>query len=159
MAKISKTHHVTKNGTVKKNPSVDLYSKHKNMIQKDIDNFPIVFAFSNEQLEEGLRKLKSKREDVLSIGGGGIIRKSDKHEFLEMLKRHDREHKELLKNPDYVYSMFRYELANHEYCITYDYEDTLSACGLKMADIERNPMFQKQLEKATRDYLKNAGEC
>ena len=33
--------------------------------------------------------------------------------------------------------MFSYELANHEYCITYDIEPTLDALGLTLDEINK----------------------
>jgi len=137
----------------------NLYLISKAKIEKDIDKFPMFFAFSKEQLEEGLKKLKTTRKDIVSIGGGGFIKKVDTDKFKEMFKRHDKEHNEMMKNPDYVYQMFRYELSNHEYCITYDYEDTLSSLNLTMGQVNKNPLLKKQLEKATKDYMKNVGDC
>ena len=133
----------------------EMTKKHK----KDIEDFPMFFAFSQEQFDEGLKKFKLKKgEKLIRTGYGGFIRKSDKDKYIEMNKRHDKEHKELMKNKDFAYEMFRYELGNHEYVITYDDDDTLRSLGLTKAKVDKSPMLSAQLEKAKKDYLKEADE-
>lgn len=51
--------------------------------------------------------------------------------------------------------MFRYELANHEYVITFDIDDTLDACGITFEEYRANPMYMECMEKAKKDYLAN----
>jgi hypothetical protein len=51
--------------------------------------------------------------------------------------------------------MFLYELANHEYCITYDLEDTLDALALTVDEINADPRLLHGLEKALKQYLKD----
>jgi len=145
------------NAKGKKTPN--LYLQLNKKIETEIDEFPMFFAFNKEQLDDGLKKLKTTMKDIYKIGGGGFIRKVDSDRFGEMLERHNKEHKDMMKNKEYVYQMFRYELANHEYCITYDYEDTLSSLNLTMSEVKKNPMLKEQLIKAKNDYLKNAGDC
>ena len=50
--------------------------------------------------------------------------------------------------------MFIYELANHEYCITYDLEETLNALGLSVEEINADERLLHGLNKAIEDYLK-----
>jgi hypothetical protein len=149
--KINTKQHVTKQGIVKRNPGkVNTYLEFKQKMQRDLDKFPIVFAFNEEQLKEGLKKLGVSKDKVVGVFGGGIIRASDKEKFVAMLEQHDREHKEMIKNKSYVYHMFRYELANHEYGYTGDDTDTLSSLGLTKAQVNNNPLLKEQLEKAKR---------
>jgi len=160
MVKISDKKHITKTGQVKNNPNkVNLYLKLKRNTQKEADNFPMAFAFSQEQLEEGLKKLGVKKEDVIGIGMGGFIRKSDKEKYIAMRTRWDTKHSEGMKNKTYVYQAFRYELSNHEYVCTGDYGDTLRSLGLTYDKVKANPMWREQLEKARKDYLNSGVEC
>ena len=156
--KISKTKHITKKGVVKKNP-VNLYLQLNRQTQNEVDNFPMQFAFSEEQLKEGLKKLGIKKEEALGIGGGGFIRKTDKDKYVAMIVKHAKKHNEMLKNKTYVYQMFRYELANHEFVCTGDYDDTLRSVGLTWEKVKKNPMWLAQLEKARRDYMNSGVEC
>ena len=50
--------------------------------------------------------------------------------------------------------MFLYELANHEYCITYELEDTLEAVGLTIQEVENSKALKHGLVLAKREYLK-----
>lgn len=148
-----------KRNTVKPVKITDNYLTQKNRISNRITKFPMFFAFNEEQLKEGMKKLKvTSHSELLSIGAGGFIRKKDREAFREMMKKNETEHVDKMKDEKYVYNMFRYELANHEYCITYDYEDTLDSLGLTMADVQKTPLLKAQLEKATKDYLKECRE-
>lgn len=138
-----------------KNLYLQLKSKH----QEEVNNFPMMFAFSQKQFEEGMVKLGLNPEDtdkLYSIGAGGYIRKTDSQAFSELLQRHTKEHDEQMQNADYVYQMFRYELNNHEYCYTYDLDETLVACDVTREMLTENQILSDMLEKAKHDYLESA---
>ena len=129
------------------------YSELKARQQEEINAFPMAFAFSDNQLKEALEKLNASKSEVLSIGGGGIIRKSDKAGFSELFQRHMSEQEAKLDNDEYLYSMFLYELANHEYCITFDLDPTLSACGITPEQVENSEVIKAALKRARTDYM------
>ena len=123
--------------------------------QQEINEFPMFFAFNREQFEEGKKKLGIVEDsEIRNIGYGGFIRKSDEQAYIDMHKRMNAEDKEAMKDAEYCYEMFRYELGNHEYCITYDLSDTLDSCGLTADEVLEDPMLCEALERAKRDYLK-----
>jgi len=128
------------------------YTKLKSTHEKMINKFPQFFAFDDEQFKEGLLKLKTTKEEILSTGYGGYIRKSDRMNYGKMWVQINKESSEALKDDKYLFQAFRYELSNHEYCITYDYEDTLNCLGLKYADLTEQQ--RNILENATKDYQK-----
>jgi len=128
------------------------YIKLRDKHQKEVNDFPIFFAFSKEQLQKGLDKWKVTKDDLITIGMGGFIQDKDKNKYFDLIKRHWEEDKESRKSDEYVYQMFRYELGNHEYCITYDYTETLEALGLEFKDLDKRMI--KILLKAKEDYLK-----
>lgn len=135
------------------NKYIELKDRH----QKEVNEFPMMFAFSQEQFEEGMKKLGvTSKEELVSIGYGGFVRKTDAKAYVQLIKRMDDEDREAMKDPEYCYEMFRYELSNHEFCITYDYTDTLNALGLTKDEVEGNQMLLDALRRAERDYLK---EC
>lgn len=110
----------------------NLYRELKNRQQKEMNAFPLGACFCKEQFADMMQKWDLTENDtdkIYSIGYGCYIRKSDHAAFHEMLDRHERERKEAIaadKTGDgYIYQMFLAELADHEYCITYDYEDTV----------------------------------
>jgi hypothetical protein len=127
------------------------YTELKAKHQKEVDAFPFGFAFSQKQFEEMMTKWGLTPDDtdkIYSIGGGGYIRKSDSKAMSEMFDRHEAERKAAMQDDEYLYEMFNYELANHEYCITYDLDDTLDALGLTIEEINANPRMADALKRA-----------
>ena len=133
----------------------ETYSQMSFRHQKEIDEFPIGAAFSNKQFEEMMQKWGLKATDtkeILSLGAGCYIRKSDEPAFTEMMKRHSREMEEAVKadqvGDGFIFQMFRDELNNHEYGYTGDESDTLEALGLTLEEIENNPALLAGFNKA-----------
>ena len=132
------------------------YREFKEKKQSEFNSLPLMFAFSNEQFEEGKKKLDVKDDqELISIGGGGFIKKTDVPLLDKMIDRHNKEYEELMQNDEFVYSAFYYELGNHEFCITLDPEDTLEALCLTVEEMRDNPRLMKIFLKAKRDYLEN----
>lgn len=140
------------------------YAELRERQQKEFDKFPIKFAFTDEQFKKSMEELGLKETDtdkIVSIGSvGGFIRLSDKEKLLELVKRLDTELEEEiskdLTGEGFIKDMFKYELANHEYIISRELDDTLSACGLSMEVIQENPPLFKGLQLAKKEYLE---EC
>lgn len=137
----------------------NLYQEFKERKQKEIDDLPLGFAFSNEQFNEMMTEkfglTPQDTDKIYSIGMGGYIKREDAENMHNTFKKYDKEQKELMKNEQFVYDMFYYELGNHEFCITYEYEETLDACGLTEDEVWNSEMYKEQLLKAKNDYLKN----
>lgn len=132
------------------NKYTDLVGKHSKMI----NDFPMTFAFSNKQFEEAKEKMGvTNNEELVSIGSGGIIRKTDTNSYHAMLKTLDQESEEAMKDDDYLYEGFLYELGNHEYCITYDPTDTFECFGLTVDEVQSNERLWALFEKAKNQYL------
>ena len=134
------------------------YMELKNKIQKEVDEFPMGFAFSNEQFEKMKEELGVKEDsELLSIGAGGFIRKTDKDAFHELFnnkaKRFDEAIAEDKTGEGFIKDMFLYELANHEYCITYDLEDTLYALDLTYDEVMNDERLLRGLTLAKNEYL------
>lgn len=128
------------------------YTELKAKHQAEVDAFPFGFAFNQKQFEEMMSKWGLTPDDtdkIYSIGGGGYVRKSDSEAMDKMFKRHELERKMARKHGDeYLFEMFNYELANHEYCITHDLTDTLDALGLTIDEINSNPIMADALKRA-----------
>ncbi len=135
-----------------------LKEKHK----KEVNSFPMVFAFNNDQFKEGMEKLGLTEKDtnkVVSIGAGGFIRKDDVKAYKEMFKRMDEEIQSAIDSDTtgegFIKDMFYYELANHEYGYSQDLTDTLNALNLTMEDINNNPALLTGLKLAEKECLSN----
>lgn len=141
---------------------MNTYKQLKDKHQKEMDAFPLGAAFSNKQFEEMMQKWGLTVDDtdkICSIGGGCFIRKSDKETFFNMLIRFEDETQAAIdadKTGDgFIYDMFYYELANHEYCITYEYDETFDALGLTEEQVNADKRLLHGLQKAEKAYLKN----
>lgn len=140
------------------------YAALKSKHQKEIDAFPLGAAFSNKQFEEMMQKwglTVNDTDKILRLGDTGcFIRKTDQQTFHEIIERHDAEMKQAIADDKtgngFIYDMFIYELANHEYCITYDLEETLDALNLTYEEIIADKRLSHGLNKAKKDYLKNS---
>jgi len=137
------------------------YTEMKERHQREVNALPLVFAFSNEQFVTAMAILGLTPEDtdkvykLGGISGGGFHRREDSVLILGTFDRHDKEREEAIngdKTGDgYIYEMFRYELANHEYGYTFDLSDTLNALGYSDEDIENNPALKHGLLKAAKE--------
>ena len=138
------------------------YQILKDRQHKEFNAFPMGAAFSQQQFAEMMAKwglLPTDTDKILHIGGGCYIRKTNREAFHELVDRLDREKQEAIAadttGDGIIKDMFLYELANHEYCITYDLEDTLDALGLTVDEINADPRLLHGLEKALKQYLKD----
>ena len=91
------------------------------MRQKEFNALPIFWAFSDEQFWEGAKKhgIKYKKDlkDVCRITHGGFMRKDEVHLLHEWLSMD--ELPEMMKDYDFAYDAFFYEMGNHEYHINW----------------------------------------
>lgn len=133
------------------------YIEYKDEFEKTVNDFPMMFAFSNEQLEQGKKQLGvSDNKELLSIGDGGFIRKTDRQAYLDMVDYLKEKLQQGLFNDDeFLYEAFLYELGNHEYCITYDLTDMLDTLCLDEEQVRNNPRMNKILNTALDNYLGN----
>ena len=132
------------------------YTGLKQKQQEEVNNFPMFFAFSNSQFEEGMKKLgldPSETDKLYKAGGtGGFYRKTDAERLFTMFERHRVEMKTARENDEeFIYDMFYYELSNHEYVITYNVMDALDALGITIEEVNNNPKYKSNLEKACMD--------
>lgn len=136
------------------------YQEYKKAISKEVNEFPMFFAFSNKQFEEGKARIGVKDDSELcKIAGGGFIKKVDCAKLTLMLRNQDDTLTENIKadktGKGFIYSMFLYELNNHEYGYTYELDDTLRALGLTIEHIRANNNLSTGLELARKEILAN----
>lgn len=124
------------------------YIELKQQQSKELNDFPMVFAFSDNQFEDGLAKLSITEDEACSVPGGGFIRKTDSQALMDLFLRHGKESDEAMKDPEFAFQAFNYELSNHEFCITCDVTDTLNSLGLELAEVEADPVLKAALIRA-----------
>lgn len=142
---------------------MNTYKQLKDKHQAETDAFPIGAAFSDKQFIEMMQKFGlsvDNKDKILSLGCGCFIRKSDETAFDEMIERHRLEMKDAIASDktgeEFIYDMFTYELANHEYCVTNDLEETLNALELSVDEVNDDERLLHGLNKACKDYSRSA---
>ena len=137
---------------MKRQEYLDLRKKH----QKELEDFPIAYAFNDKQLQEALKKLGATKEECVTVfGHGDIVKRTDAKAFVAMLKRHTEEVRQKLKDdPEFAEAAFLYEMDNHEYAVNWSADEDVLDCfaitfddirkwGLQMAyDSARNKHFK-----------------
>lgn len=129
------------------------YTELKAKHQAEVNAFPFGFAFNDKQFAEMMAKWGLTPEDtykLFDLGYGTYIRKSDADAYKAMMGRHKIQMKMAMKKneDDFLFHMFNYELANHEYSYTYELDDTLDALGLTIEEINANPTMADALKRA-----------
>jgi len=135
---------------------MNAYQELKDKQDKEFAKFPIFFAFNDEQFKEGMAKLGLTLADTDKIykfgRTGGFYLRTDSERLHNMLTGFDKELQDAIAadttGEGFIFDMFNYELANHEYVITYDTSSSLDALGLTLEDIEKDQRLQHGLKLA-----------
>ena len=128
---------------------------------KDVNDFVdanCIFAFGTEQLNQALKERnltkKQFKAEYVAFYGGGAIKESKVQEYDAMCQRHFNDLQEKMKDFDFAYSAFYYELGNHEYGYTHDETDALIDLGLTPNQIAENPTLNRAFCKAAQEIKK-----
>jgi hypothetical protein len=132
------------------------YTILKERQQQEVNAFPMRFAFNKEQFEKGMRELGLKPTDTHKVyslpGTGGFYRRTDAPALHELFDRHGREMQAAIDGDPtgdgFIFQMFSYELANHEYGYTGSIDSTLDALSLTVEEINENPRLLHGLQQA-----------
>ena len=138
------------------------YAEMKNRHQERINALPLMFAFSDKQFKEGMERwglTENDTDKIYKLGTtGGFYQRKDSTLIFSAFEENENELSEAIKaDPDgtgFIKDMFLYELANHEYCITYDLEPTLAALQLTEDDVLNDERLLNGLRIAKSEYLK-----
>lgn len=137
---------------MEKQKYLDLQKKH----QKELEEFPIAYAFSDEQLQEALKKLGATKEECVTVfGHGDIVKRENAKKLIQMLERHTKETKEAMKDPDFAEAAFLYEMDNHEYAINWSGDEDVLACFAMSGEELRKMGLQMAYDRARNKHFKN----
>jgi hypothetical protein len=117
---------------------MNAYIEMKNKHQQEINDFPKFFAFNKEQFEEGMKKFGLSPDDTKKIfplgKTGGFCLCTDWNRLHEMFYRHTKELQDAISGDTtgngFIFEMFDYELADHEFIVSGDVTTTLRALGI-----------------------------
>jgi hypothetical protein len=128
------------------------YQEYQAKRQEECNALPLFFAFSNEQFKKHMEErglTENDTDKIYRLGDtGGFYLRSD----AALIKEYFQNDKlfELMQDPEFATSAFRFEMDNHEYSINWQGDWDVCSCFSK-----------KELEygedKDYRDYLKEAG--
>ena len=143
---------------------MNAYMEMRNRHQQEFNAFPMKFAFSDKQFEEGMAEFGLSPDDtdkVYSFGNtGGFYLRTDGERLYEMLTRHEKEMSDAVAadptGEGFILDMFNHELADHEYVVSHCIDSTLDALGLEPEDIEKDPRLQHGLKLAKKRQLEEA---
>ena len=139
------------------------YKILKDKHQAEVNALPIKFAFGKDQFKRCMSEwgLTEHQTDMLyGLGDtGGFYLKTDSDLILGTLKRHTQEMETAISenaNGCFVFDMFCYELANHEYGYTGDLTDTLEALGLTLNEVKQNNVLNISLNNAIESVCRDS---
>lgn len=143
---------------------MNAYAEMKARHQKRVNALPLKFAFGMNQFREMMASwglTENDTDKIYKMGGtGGFYRREDSKLIFTTFEENEIEMKAAISNDidgsGFIKDMFRYELGNHEYCITYDLEPTLDALGLTEDEVLSNPALINGLNLARKEYLAEA---
>lgn len=138
------------------------YKELKSRQQKEFDEVPLGFAFSEEQFNAmmkgwGLDPDKDL-DKIAEVSAVGYIQKKDIAQLKGLTARHKKEMEEAVAGDTtgegFIYEMFLHELNNNEYGYTGDVSDTLEALGLDLGQVEADSRLKRGLEKAEHEIIR-----
>lgn len=133
---------------------LELMKKH----QEELEAFPMAYAFNESQLNNALIKLETTKDQLVDVGMGGLMRRSDIPAFNAMMKRQREELDKFLEDEEQAEAAFLYEMDNHEYAINWDGDtDVLSCFELTYEELKRRNLVNAY-SRARKAHMKHAME-
>jgi len=137
------------------------YTELNTKQQAEVNALPLHFAFNGKQFTEMLTKvgltMDNYKGKLFKGFGGAIYLKTDSKLINDTFTKHYTERTEAIAEDTtgkgYMLDMFTYELANHEYCITYDLTETLDSLGLTIEEVNANKLMLGALREAKKIVL------
>ena len=126
------------------------YKEYREKSQKEFNELPIFWAFSNDQFKKAMEErglTVNDTDKIYRLGSGGFYLKKDAQIIRDYMNKPD-ELPELMKDSAFAQDAFYYEMANHEYHINWQADWDVCNCFGKCKYGE---------EKSGSDYLKEMG--
>lgn len=125
------------------------YNELRQKHAKEFSSFPHAFVFSDAQLDEAHRKLGN---DLTYVFAGLFIRTCDIDRYKDMMARHVAEMNEFLAHKENFIDTLMYEMGNHEYIVTRDIGEALSALEIGELDNEKIEWVKEAIKRYLEAY-------
>lgn len=146
---------------------METYAEMKARHQRAVNELPVYFAFSEEQLIKALDEMGASKDDkAVPIGNGGYCLMRNVPIIRETFERHDREVFDAMHDPDFAYDAILCEMKNHEYIINWQGDWDVCQCfgRCEYGDEKGGLTYLRELgypdetlrayERASRDYYR-----
>lgn len=134
------------------------YSELVQKQQKEMSEFPIAYAFNEEQLKEALTKLGATKNECTTLGYGTVIKTTDIPAFNVLMERHRIELYEALKDDEFAEEAFLCEMDNHEYAINWSGDEDVLSCFNLSPDELKKRKLEDAYCRARNKHMKHAEE-
>lgn len=136
---------------------MESYKQMKNRQRAEMNALPIRAAFGEKQFAEmmqefGLPNDKSGYAQIVGLGYGAYIKKTDYPAYRETTERHYNEIRELRNNPAELKKALRYEFANHESQFSLDNETILACVCLTEKEVSEDAELLKIYNEAWSEF-------
>ena len=136
---------------------MESYKQMKNRQRAEMNALPILAAFGEKQFAEmmqefGLPNDKSGYAQIISLGYGCYIKKTDYPAYRDTRERHYNEIRELKNNPAELKKALRYEFANHESQFSLDNETILACVCLTEKEVSEDAELLKIYNEAWSEF-------
>ena len=133
------------------------YEEFINAKQKEVNELPLFFAFSDKQMDQQLAERGATRSDVYSLGNyGAFYLKKDKEIIRAYFLKEDKL-PELMKDEQFAEDAFYYEMCNHEYGINWQADwDVCSCFASKELEYDEEKDWRNYLEESGLGYCRKS---
>lgn len=108
----------------------------------------LFWAFSDKQLEEGIKQINLQQgEKLVSIGAGGYLPKGNVDTFINGMEQIRKEYKAAIKSNKLKQKLIAYQLSNHECYYTGDITPALDSLGSEFTREEVIAVYRKNFKK------------
>lgn len=140
---------------------MESYGELKARHTKELEAIPLVYAFGDNQWDEGMRALgltPGDTDKVVSTGELGVFCLAGDYDALsEVYARHKRELQEAIQSDltgdNFIRDMFLTELRATDFDCTHNEYEALDVLHMKMGQIEADPRLHHGLEAAKKECL------
>lgn len=136
------------------------FDKKNNKKFHDFLNKNAFWAFSEEQLQKGLKEFKLDNVPREELGqylnglpGGGFLLKSKSKEFHKIIHQKNKVRRKYLNVYKNLVKAFEYEMGNYECHYTGDYTKSLYVLGFDLAAFRKNKKVRKAYFEAKNNII------